>query len=60
MPNEEPVSLIKWIRGSICGKQKRQYKPIQYSKPGTPKENSRRLIEYVAQDFEGVRNRTEH
>lgn len=60
MPNEEPVSLIKWIRESICGKQKRQYKPIQYSKPGTPKENSRRLIEYVAQDFEGVQNRTEH
>lgn len=34
--------------------------PIIYSVPGTPEQNSQRLLELLSQDFELVRNRTSH
>ena len=55
------MSLIKKLRGLICGKKRPHYRAIQYNKnPRIPEENSERLIKYVAQDFGEVRNRTDH
>ena len=40
-------------------KPERQYKKIQYKAPGTPEENSQRLIELTVQGNEWARNKGE-
>lgn len=50
--------MFKSLRKRFCS-QARIYSPIKYPSPGTPGENSSRLLAVLAQDFEPVRGRTD-
>ena len=50
--------MIRFLRRLLC-RQNRQYAAIRYRVPGTPEENSTRLVTLLAEDFHHVRNRTD-
>ncbi len=50
--------MIRHLR-RLLFRQVRQYAAIHYRVPGTPEENSNRLLTLVAEDFHHVRNRTD-
>jgi len=54
------MSPIDRVRRLICGRKQRTYAAIRYHAPGTPEQNTERLLRLVAQDFVLVRERTDN
>lgn len=50
--------MLRMLRRMLCHTP-RQYHAIGYREPGTPEENSARLLALLAEDFEFVRDRTD-
>src|SRR5690606_31768434 len=50
--------MLKFLRKHLCSRA-RSYNPIRYPPPGTPAENSAKVLALLAQDFEPVRDRTD-